>query len=247
MRRVFDRFACAVQFLTRLPVRTPRFEPGDVYRSAAYFPLVGQVVGAISAGVWIAASQVWQGLIPALLAVTAGILLTGALHEDGLADTADGLGGHDRQSRLAIMKDSRAGTYGVVALVLVLTARIAGLAQLQPATGALVLIAVHGAARAVMVVAMAALPYAADPVHAKVSPQRISNGVSALALVFAIWPFVFLPLASALRGLLAGCLLALALGLVCYRRLGGATGDVFGAIEQMCEVGFILGFAAGQP
>jgi adenosylcobinamide-GDP ribazoletransferase len=246
MTRELHRFACAVQFLTRLPVRTARFEPGDVYRSAAYFPLVGQIVGAVSAGVFIVASQVWHDLIPALLAVAAGVLLTGALHEDGLADTADGLGGRDRPSRLAIMKDSRAGTYGVVALVLVLAARIAGLAQLEPAKGAVVLIAMHGVARAVMVVAMAALPYAADPLHAKVSPQPVAHGVFAIAIVLALWPFVFLPLTPVLRGLLLGCLMSLGVGLVCYRKLGGATGDVFGAIEQMCEVGFILGFTIGR-
>jgi adenosylcobinamide-GDP ribazoletransferase len=241
---VIDRFLHALQFLTRLPVRAPRFESGDVYRSAVFFPLVGQIVGAVAGGVLIVASEVWHGLIPPLLAIVAAIFLTGALHEDGLADTADGLGGRDRARRLAIMKDSRAGTYGVLALVLALTERIAGLAALQPSMAALVLIAAAGAARAAMVVAMAALPYAADPIQAKVSPERVRPGACIVATVLAAWPFAVLPLAPALNGLLLACVLAFGLGLVCFRRLGGATGDVFGAVEQVWEVGFILGFIA---
>jgi adenosylcobinamide-GDP ribazoletransferase len=236
------RFLHALQFLTRLPVPAPRFESGDVYRSAVFFPLVGQIIGAVGGGALILSSHVWHGLIPPLAAIAATIVLTGALHEDGLADTADGLGGHDRARRLAIMKDSRAGTYAIVALILALTARIAGLADLQPPMAALVLIAAGGAARAAMVIAMTVLPYAADPAQAKVSPGRVPPGVCIAAVVLAAWPFVFLPFAPAVSGLLLASLLALMLGLVCYRRLGGATGDVFGAVEQLWGVGFILGF-----
>ncbi len=156
---------CAAQFLTRLP--TPRlgaFEPDWIARSARYFPLVGQLVGLLSAAVWLAAGRFWPGLPAAVLAVAAGVLATGGFHEDGLADTADGLGdGQDRERRLAIMKDSRIGGYGALALGLMLTLRIGLLAGLSPWSGALALVVAHGGARAAAVMVMAALPYAGDP------------------------------------------------------------------------------------
>jgi adenosylcobinamide-GDP ribazoletransferase len=116
MPRQLKLFFCALQFLTRLPVPSfVDFQSDWITRAARYYPLVGILVGAISAGVLLAGGQVWSGLLPALLAVAAGVLVTGGFHEDGLADTADGLGGGQAPARrLEIMKDSRVGTYGVL-------------------------------------------------------------------------------------------------------------------------------------
>src|SRR5205809_570114 len=127
MSRQLKLFFCALQFLTRLPA--PSFadvQPDWITRAARYYPAVGVPEGAICAGVLLATGQLWSGSLPALLAVATGVLVTGGFHEDGLADTADGLGGGQTPfRRLEIMKDSRVGTYGVLALGLTLAIKVA--------------------------------------------------------------------------------------------------------------------------
>lgn len=239
---------CAVQFLTRLPTpRQPDFEPDWIARSARYFPLVGQIVGILSAAVWLGASRLWPGLPAAMLALAAGVVITGGFHEDGMADTADGLGGgQDPARRLAIMKDSRIGSFGALALVLCLGAKAALLAGLAPGRGALALIAAHGAARASASMTMAALPYVRDADAAKVRPP--SRGVSwaeaSVALMLGGWPLLFLGPAKAL---LTVALITAAVGvwaLTARRLIGGVTGDVLGAVEQLAEVAALMGAAA---
>ena len=239
---------CAVQFLTRLPVPALKdFTPEWITQSARYFPLVGQLVGVLSALALVLATQAWSGTVPVVLALTVGILVTGAFHEDGLADTADGLGGgRDKEHRLAIMKDSRVGTYGALALLLALALKIVALSTLPPMTAAFVLIAGHGAARAVAVVVMALLPYAGDTEAAKYKP--VPNGVGALscvvALIFAAWPFIAFAFPNALIAIAIGGLFALIMTLTSRRLIGGITGDVLGAVEQTFEIGFFLAVAA---
>lgn len=245
MMRELRLFLTAVQFLTRLPVPALKdFAPEWITASARYYPLVGQIVGALSAVAFALAARSWGGAVPAVLAVAVGILLTGAFHEDGLADTVDGLGGgRDKAQRLTIMKDSRIGCYGALALLLVLALKIATLAQVA---NVMILIAGHGAARAAAVVAMAALPYAGDPEAAKYKPvpRGVGAGSVAVALAFAAWPFVAFPLPQVIPALACGAVLSLVMALWARRRIGGVTGDVLGAIEQMFEIGFFLGAAA---
>jgi adenosylcobinamide-GDP ribazoletransferase len=245
--RQIQLFICAVQFLTRLP--TPRlagFEPDWTARSARYFPLVGQLVGAISAAAYLGAALVWPPWIAALLAVAAGVVVTGGFHEDGLADAVDGLGGgHDRARRLAIMKDSRIGTYGVLALGLTVALKVAALASLPPGVAPLALVAGHGAARAAAVAAMRAQPYAGDPDAAKwlPAPAGPTPADLALALLFAAWPLLLLAPVAASLSLVLGAVLALALALAARRLVGGQTGDILGGVEQLFETGFLLGLA----
>jgi adenosylcobinamide-GDP ribazoletransferase len=241
-------FLCAVQFLTRLPVpHLKGFAPEWITLSARYFPLVGQIVGGLSALAFYLAAKAWSGPVPAVLAVTLGILVTGAFHEDGLADTADGLGGgRTKEQRLTIMKDSRIGAYGAIALILALALKVAALAQLPALMAAAVLLAGHGAARAAAVVVMAALPYAGDAEAAKYKP--VPNGVSVpaclLALALTAWPFVVFVLPNVVLALAMGAALALIVALLARRLIGGITGDVLGAVEQTFEIGFFLGAAA---
>jgi adenosylcobinamide-GDP ribazoletransferase len=248
MGRQLTLLVVAVQFLTRLP--TPRLKDFDaawVSRSARYFPLVGQLVGAVCAGVFCVASAVWPPLVAALLAVAAGVLVTGGFHEDGLADTADGLGGgQDRARRLEIMKDSRIGTYGVLALGLTLALKVAALADLGFATGAFALLAAHGLARGASVLVMWRTPYAGEVLGAKwkPSPGGLNWGEVATAMVLAVWPLALLPAAPAALGVAIGAGLALAVALLARRLIGGQTGDVLGAVEQVFELGFLLGVSA---
>ena len=246
--REWRLFWCAVGFLTRLPTLALRdFETDWIGRSTRWFSLVGQIVGAVAAVVFLVASRIWGGAAPAVLAVGAGAWITGAFHEDGLADTADGLGGGTtRAARLEIMKDGRVGTYGVITLVLVIGLRIAALATVPGLRGAIALVAAHGVGRAAAVAAMAAQPYAGAAATAKAdaSPQHPGAANVLVACLVALWPFALMPLHAALLSIglaaAAGALVALfAQGLI-----GGRTGDTLGAVEQAAETAVLLGAAA---
>jgi adenosylcobinamide-GDP ribazoletransferase len=240
-------FLCALGLLTRIPVPPAAdFEPGRLARASRYYPLVGQLVGVFSALVYLAAVQLLPTVMAALLAVAAGTLITGALHEDGLADTADGLGGgRDRDQRLAIMKDSRIGTYGALALGLTTALKVAALAGLPPALAPAALVAGHGIARAANVIAMR-LPYAGAPGGGKLelAGHAPTLGETALAMALAAWPLLFLPIAGWAAGLLAAACVAVLLALAARRLIGGWTGDVLGAIEQGVEALFLVGMLA---
>jgi adenosylcobinamide-GDP ribazoletransferase len=248
MRRQMALLLCGVQFLTRLPVPPqPGFSVDWINRSARYFPLVGQLVGLVAALVLLLAAQVWSGLVAGLLALLTAVLITGALHEDGLADTADGLGGgRDAAHRLAIMKDSRIGAYGVVALGFATALKLVSLASLSPWAASCSLVAAHGVARAATVTVMHALPYAGDEATAKISTRTKPPSQSEvfIALLLCAWPLLLLSGAHALLGLMICAVLTIVMALTARRLIGGQRGDILGAVEQLCEAGFLLGCAA---
>jgi adenosylcobinamide-GDP ribazoletransferase len=248
LAREWRLFWCAVGFLTRLPAPALReFESGWIGRSARWFSLVGQIVGALAAAVFLAAGGFWSGAAPAVLAVGAGVWITGAFHEDGLADTADGLGGGTTpEARLGIMKDSRIGTYGVLALVLVVGLRIAALAIMPGWQGAVALVAAHGLGRAAAVAAMAIQPYVGASATAKAgaSPQEPGNANALFAGLVALWPFTLMPLHSALLSIALAAAAAAIVALFAQRLIGGRTGDTLGAVEQAAETAALLGAAA---
>lgn len=242
----------AIRFLTVLP--TPQSDgaptPDWLARAMKYFPLVGAGIGAVSAVVFVLASMIWSPTIAAILAVTASIFLTSAFHEDGLADTFDAFGGGwTVERRLEIMKDSRIGTYGALALGLGTALRIAALATLTPWTGAAALIAAHAAARTMPAFVMNRMSHSGDPATMKVSYAEtpIRSTEIAFALItaaLALFPLVLMAPRSVVIGLLLGALLGALLARSAKRLIGGYTGDVLGAIEQLFEIGFLLGVAA---
>ena len=244
MPRQLKLFLCAVQFLTRVP--TPSFadfEPDWITRAARYFPLVGVLVGTACALVLLASGQMWSGALPALLAIAVGVLLTGGFHEDGLADTADGLGGGQTPAqRLEIMKDSRVGTYGVLALGLVLALKVAALNVLPLTTAALALIAAHGAGRVAAVTVMVLQPNVTGLANAKYkpAPDGVRAGELFVAALLGLWPLALLGMAG-LVGAAIGGGLAVVLTLMARRLIGGYTGDVLGGVEQVAELGVLLG------
>ncbi|WP_113911208.1 adenosylcobinamide-GDP ribazoletransferase [Roseovarius dicentrarchi] len=235
----------AFGLLTRLPIgdTAPRGAP-----AAWAYPLVGLAIGLI-AGIAGLVAQ-WFGLpaaLAALIALSAQIILTGAMHEDGLADTVDGLwGGWTRARRLEIMKDSQIGTYGTLALMLSVAARWAALWWLleQGGMGALAaLIAAGALSRTVMPVLMRALPNArsAGLSQGVGRPDwRIAWAAAGIAGVIAIlctgW--------SGVGAMICALLAAITIGWVARRKIGGQTGDILGAAQQITEIAVLLSIIA---
>ncbi|MBV8889806.1 MAG: adenosylcobinamide-GDP ribazoletransferase [Alphaproteobacteria bacterium] len=244
---LFDDFAVATALLTRLPVGAPPPAPGRLAEAAWAFPAVGVGVGAIAALVFVIAQLLGCGDWPSsLLSVLAGLGLTGALHEDGLADTADGFGGgHDRDTKLAIMRDSRHGSFGVLALVASVSLRAAALATIGEAVhAALALVAAHAVSRALLPVAMRVLPRArSDGMGA--AAGRPGRGVAAVAA--ALGAGAALATLGPERGAAALLLAAAAVSAtaaLARRQIGGYTGDVLGAFQQIGEIVILLAAAA---
>ena len=243
--RVMD-VPLALSLLSRLPVKVSAYDRSA--QAAWAYPLIGIVLGSLAALGGLVAQRI--GLPPPLAALVALgllIMLSGAMHEDGLADSADGLwGGWDRQKRLEIMKDSHIGSYGVLALILSLGARWSALwllFQTGPATGAIALIAAATLSRGVMPALMAALPHARD--------TGLSRRVGGVA-----------PISAAVAGMLAGAIAivilcgagvtavlcagvaALGVGAIARAKIGGQTGDILGASQQIAEIAVLFSLLA---
>lgn len=251
LRRELAYFFGAIRFFTRLPV--PRWvghSAEALNHSARYFPAVGLVVGGLGALVYLGAMQLWPQPVAVLLSMAATIYATGAFHEDGLADTVDGLGGGwDKLRILDIMKDSRVGSYGVVAMVLALLTKYTLLAGLDGGLVPFALLAGHALSRFCSTVLLATMEYVREGVQSKAKPlaTRLSTGALLLALAFPLGALATLPWALAL----AGCGLAMAatfwLAAKFKRWLGGYTGDCLGATQQVSEIAFYLGLLASWP
>jgi len=258
--------AVALQFLTRVPVRLDRFDPQWLNDSARHFPLVGAAVGSFGAAVLWVAMLAWPPVLAAGLAMAATVWLTGGFHEDGLADTCDGLGGAvTRERALAIMKDSRLGSYGALGLVLTLALKAAALVQLAgqgAALAALALVLAHGLSRGATVGLLAVLPYGGDVEHAKAKPLAQQIGPAGLMVALG-WCALLVAGVAAAAGpagagaalgpvrLLAALAAVLGVAAVCARwlrrRLGGYTGDALGATQQWTELAVYLALAARWP
>jgi adenosylcobinamide-GDP ribazoletransferase len=241
--RVDDLTAC-ILFLTRLRFGEARPVVGAAIMQAAWaFPVVGVLVGLISALVYALVARAGLPVWPAAaLAVATSMAVTGCLHEDGLADTIDGFGGGStRERKLEIMRDSRIGVYGVAALTLSILIRVSALASLgTPSLVVPALIAAHGAARAVVSVFMFFVPPArSDGLSAGVG-QPPRESVAAAAILGILILILCLGFG---HGLLALILLVIAAALLAWlalAQIGGQTGDVLGAVEQVSEILILL-------
>lgn len=256
-------YLLAVQFFTRIPV-TGRlagwvgYSPEMLRASAAHFPGVGWLVAAVACGVYALVFTALAGgpgatLVAAVFGTAATAWLTGGLHEDGLADVADGLGGSlDRSRALEIMKDSHIGAFGTLALVLALLAKVALLALLGAHGVGVAMAALAGGhvlSRFWPLLLVRVLPHIGDAAQSKSKPLAGQISVAALGAAF-LW--CFMPLASIgwAQGALfpiasgvASTLTFLALWRLFKQRLQGFTGDCLGATQQLCEIAFYLGAA----
>lgn len=253
----------AVQFFTRLPLPARvaawvGFTPALQQASTAYWPAVGWLVGALAAGLYSLLTQYlpdeWAAPWLVSVACTAFTAwLTGGLHEDGLADLADGLGGsRDPARSLAIMKDSRVGASGVLALVLLLQAKVAVLALLggvDPTLACAALLAAHVVSRGLPLLLIRTLPYVGEGRQSKSQGHAGQISTSAL-LVAVVWTLLALagvawwvPQVDWVWPVLAAALALAGLWRVLAQRLQGYTGDALGAAQQLCELAFYLGLA----
>lgn len=244
--RIFDDIRLGLVFFTRLPL--PHFEVKDRSLADAIWtaPLVGLVVAVIA---WLAyAVAALLGLAPSLaaaLALASGMLVTGALHEDGLSDTSDGFGGgRTRERKLEIMRDSRIGTYGACALALSILARWSAIADLASPGHVLVgLVVAHIASRALIPAFMQMLPQARiDGLSAGVG--TLSDNVVLTALAIGAVALLLLGLKGAVVAALCLVLLFVAFRKLCLAQIGGQSGDTIGALEQLAEIALLFAASA---
>lgn len=227
----------AFVFLTRLPVPLDEARPSTLAQAGWAFPICGAVVGLVAwLGYAAGAALALPALLCALLAVAAGVLVTGALHEDGLADFADGIGGgRDRARKLEIMRDSATGSYGVLALILVVAIKTVAIAEIAGTALLATLVALGSASRFAMLATLAIMPTArADGLGKDAgapSVWRVAVGGALTLLATA-------PLGLAGVGAVIGTLAAAAIpAAIAWRQIGGQTGDVLGAVQQIGEIG----------
>ncbi len=252
-------FLLAVGFFTRIPVPAfVNFEERELNHSAKYFPLVGLIVGLVGAVVFVLATLILPLNIAVLLSMVATIYVTGAFHEDGMADSIDGIGGGwDRERILTIMQDSRLGSYGALALFLMVFAKYQVLSALPAHSVAFVLIAAHALSRLCAVYVMATLSYVKVSGKAKPLASKVYMKDLAVATIFGLLPLVLLYWYLLADAIDVGDVVIFSLSWLfsvsfiwvwwrnkIKRWLGGYTGDCLGAMQQMTELAFYLGVLA---
>jgi adenosylcobinamide-GDP ribazoletransferase len=242
-----DDLRLATALLTRAPMPHPDAAmPAGLARAQRAFPLIGALIGLFVGLVDLSLLSIGIPLpTAAALALGASAALTGALHEDGLADVGDGFGGgRDRAAKLSIMRDSRLGTYGAIVLLVSFSARLSALVSLPAAAIVPGLVVAHALGRAALPVLAASMPYARDDGLGK-SAGRPEAASAITAVIFAV--VIALLCLSAKAALLAVAVTvaaAAAVALLAWRQIGGVTGDVFGATEQVAETAVLIMLAA---
>jgi adenosylcobinamide-GDP ribazoletransferase len=247
VKGIASDFTTAVQFLTRIPTPSLPYDPGSLSRAVKFFPIVGLLVGGAATLIHLLLVAHLPRLVTALLIVGFLVAITGCLHEDGLADTADGFGGGtNREQILIILKDSRIGSYGGTALILSLLARILLIASLPIAQVPHYLIAAHVLCR------WTALPlsYFLDSARSQAGQDEAGQGARIARLttrgtlilgsVFTLVICIATLRTRAAAAIVATILVTLLSGLYFQRRIGGITGDCFGASNQLAEIAVYL-------
>jgi adenosylcobinamide-GDP ribazoletransferase len=237
-------FFLALSFYTRLPAPKNQ-DYSQLPQASIYLPLVGWVVGGLTGLSFYLANLLWAQTTAVILALIAGILLTGAFHEDGFADVCDGFGGgYDKQRILEIMKDSQIGAYGALGLVLLLSLKISLLSTIPAMSVAFILFAGHSLSRLQPLLLMHQYDYAR--IHSSkggAAAYKPSRYELLFASAFAVFPLLLLPLQCSLAIPLM-LLVNWRLGRYFYRHIGGYTGDCLGTSQQIAEIVFYLTVSA---
>jgi adenosylcobinamide-GDP ribazoletransferase len=243
IRTELEYFLGAIRFFTRLPVPAWVGHSSEALeRSSRYFPAVGLIVGGMAALVFFLSLFFWPKTLAVLASMAITLYLTGAFHEDGWSDMVDGFGGGwEKTQILAIMKDSRIGSFGAVALVILLLAKFCALVEIDLLLIPPSLIAGHAFSRLCATILLRALDYVRDEGKAKPLATGISRASLAFAAVTALLPLLLLPPGQAPVAVAFALLATLWLARLFKRRIGGYTGDCLGATQQLSEVAFYCG------
>jgi adenosylcobinamide-GDP ribazoletransferase len=247
VRDWIDDISLAIGLLTRVPMPHPVGATSEgLARAQRAFPLVGAMVGvAVGVADRCLLAAVVPSLAAAALALGASAALTGALHEDGLADVGDGFGGgRDRATKLSIMRDSRLGTYGMIVLLVGFVARASALASLPLATIIPALIVAHALGRAVIPVLAASMPFARDDGLGKSAGRPDKASAITAVIIGAVIALLCLTATQTLLAIVIAAAGAAAIAALAWRQIGGITGDVFGAAEQVVEAAVLVMLAA---
>ena len=236
------RFFVAIQFLTRLPVPRALNSSGtDIGKAAAFFPLVGVMVGGGAALVFVGLQKILPLPASVFCAIGFATLITNAFHEDGLADSFDGFGGGWTKDRvLEIMRDSRIGTYGTLVLIFVILGKLTFLSSLPPGQIWRWLIVAHTASRWTILPLCGWLPYARAEGQGKLVAKQVGILEIIIGTFTLLLVFILLPWQASLTALLVTTLVTLLSGLYFRARLQGITGDCLGAANQLTEVSLYL-------
>ncbi len=232
-------FRYAWAFLTRFRGGLHPDSDDKIATSVVWFPVVGIVVGAVTGAAYLGAVEFVDSFLAALLAVALGAMLTGGFHEDGLADTSDALGGSTMQRRLEIMRDSRVGTFGALALIMVTLGKVGALESLSGTDGLIALIAAHALGRtgalALMLAGTRVRSAGLGAVYTAHLPRR---SVASVVVVFLTSTSLIGVSGLVATGAVLGVVMAMAV--LAHCRFGGLTGDVLGATEQLGELAVLI-------
>lgn len=250
MQKQLHIFLNAIMFYTRIPVpKNLPYSDEMLNRSTPYFPFIGWITGGTGAVVFYGLQFVFPPELAILFSMLVTIFVTGAFHEDGFADFCDGFGGgYTRERILTIMKDSRIGTYGSIGLVGMLATKFMSLNAINIATVPLVLLAGHALSRLMPILVIYTSVYSRDDATSKTKPiGKKGKGFDfVLALFFGLALLIFIPLTYSLTILPLLLLTTFVFSRYITRKIGGYTGDCLGAMQQIAEVEFYLGFVIFQ-
>lgn len=243
MRREIELFFTALMFFTRIPVPDMEYSQEKLNKSSRYFPLVGLVVGVLTALIYMLGSVLLNPAIAVLLSMAGSILITGAFHEDGFCDTCDGFGGgYTKEKILEIMKDSRIGSYGAVGITLMLLAKFIALNQIDIKYIPLLFIAAHSISRLTSVSLLFSMKYVSG--EGKSKPIAVAMNLNSLlfAIVTGILPLLLFKSFWIFSLLLPQILVRSFSARYFLKHIGGYTGDCLGAVQQIAELTFYISF-----
>jgi adenosylcobinamide-GDP ribazoletransferase len=246
LKKQWHYFLTAVMFFTRIPIHFEKFNDADLNKATCFFPLIGILVGSAGAMVFYLCHQILPSSLAILISMAATILITGAFHEDGLADAIDGLGGGwMREQVLTIMVDSRIGSYGAIGLCLALLIKYQALVEEPAHLMPLLLIVGHSVSRLCAVFVMFRLNYVKSEGKSKPLATKISTRELCVAIGFALLPTLFLK-AHFWIAFIPVILVWYWFSAKIKTRIGGYTGDCLGAMQQLTEIAFYVGMIASQ-
>ena len=249
IKRELNLLFLAFQYYSRIPTPRTEYSEEALSRAFRYFPLVGAVVGGLGALTFVGAGYMLPKEVCVVLAMIVMTFATGAMHEDGFADTFDGFGGgYDRERRLAIMRDSSSGVYGVTALILLFGLQYVLLMVMPNGLVPLSLIAVHTSSRMMPLFFINGAEYArkdaSKGMHAR---RKLSQTTLFIALILSVLSLFLLPLKAAVWIPLVYFLVYFLFKRIALRKIGGYTGDVLGALIVLCQMAGYLSILLSTP